>query len=187
MRYSLFGDLIEINKLLSARPGEVTDSHIDLFEARSKTFVDHLVHLYPAKHVTPYMHCMMQHVKEFMKAHGSILSFTQQGMEKYNDLLTKDYFRSTSHRGEESLVYILQKRNHLEYLDTTGAKRSKQHEITCSNCLQKGHNKLTCKQPCALCNASPFCGHLVAAGKSKIARCTVPDAGLGLLQTETCS
>ena len=32
---SLWRDLIEINKLLSARPGEVTDSH-DLFEARSK-------------------------------------------------------------------------------------------------------------------------------------------------------
>ena len=39
-----------------------------------------------------------------MSLHGSILLFTQQGMEKYNDVMTKDYFRSTCHRGEECLT-----------------------------------------------------------------------------------
>lgn len=34
---SLWRDLIEINDLLSARPDQVTESHIDLFEAKSKT------------------------------------------------------------------------------------------------------------------------------------------------------
>ena len=50
------------------------------------------------------MRCMMNHVLEFMQCHGSILQFTQQGLEKYNDNMTKDYFRFTSHHNESSLV-----------------------------------------------------------------------------------
>ena len=52
---------------------------------------------------------MMQHVTEFMVTHCSILPFTQRGLEKYNDMMTKYYFRSTSHCGEQCLVQILQK------------------------------------------------------------------------------
>ena len=77
---------------LSARPGEITDESIHNFETRSRLFVDKFIALYPTKHVTPYMHCMMNHIHEFMQCHGSILQFTQQGLEKYNDIMTKDYF-----------------------------------------------------------------------------------------------
>lgn len=168
----LWTDVIENNKLLSTRPDEMTDELTELFEARSKAFVDSFVHVYPAKYVTPYMHCMMQHVKEFMKTQGSILPFTQQGMEKYNDIMTKDYFRSSSHRGEESLLQIMQKQNRLEYLESTGAMRTKCHDITCSNCRCQGHNKWTCKAPCASCGESPFCGHLVTIANSKVAMCS---------------
>lgn len=169
---SLWRDLIEINRLLSARPEHVTDEHIKLFEKKSKAFVNDFVLLYPAKHVTPYMHCMMQHVAEFMAVHGSIIPFTQQGLEKYNDLMTKDYFRSTSHRGEQCLVQILQKQNRIEHLESIGAKRRKRHEITCSNCQQRGHNKWTCRAPCTVCGKTPFCSHLVMVGASKVASCS---------------
>lgn len=168
---SLWSDLLEINKLLSARPGEVTTSHVKLFETKSKAFVDAFVDVYPAKHVTPYMHCMMQHVTEFMTAHGSILPFTQQGMEKYNDVMTKDYFRSTSHHSEESLVQIMQKQNRLEHLQSLGAQRRKRHEIKCSNCKLQGHNKWTCKGACAKCGKTPFMAHLVKVGTSKVPMC----------------
>ena len=107
----LWKDLLRINQLFSARPEEITLQHIHEFETTSKVFVNKFVDLYPTKFVTPYMHCMMMHVSEFMKLHGAILPFTQQGLEKYNDLMTKDYFRSTSHRGEQCLVQILQKQN----------------------------------------------------------------------------
>ena len=33
------------------------------------------------EHVTPYMHCMMQHVGQFMATSGALLPFTQQGLE----------------------------------------------------------------------------------------------------------
>ena len=58
---------------------------------------------------------MIQHVGEFMSTSGALLPFTQQGLEKYNDMMTKDYFCSSSHKGQECLTQILQKQNgHLE-------------------------------------------------------------------------
>ena len=77
---------------------------------------------YQAKNVTPYIHAMMNHVSEFMKLHGSILAFTQQGLEKYNDVITKDYFRATSHKGKQALLQIMQKRNRLEHLRDSGVQ-----------------------------------------------------------------
>ena len=81
-----------------------------------------------------------------MELHGSVLPFTQQGMEKYNDTMTKDYFRATSHRGEQCLIQILQKQNRLELLETKPVKRKKKFDITCSLCKGHGHNRLTCKK-----------------------------------------
>ena len=99
---------------------------------------------YQAKNVTPYIHAMMNHVSEFMKLHGSVLAFTQQGLEKYNDVITKDYSRATSHKGEQALLQIIQKRNRLEHLRDSGVQVPKLFDITCSRCHQEGHNKRTC-------------------------------------------
>ena len=74
---------------------------------------------------------------------GALLPFTKQGLEKYNDSMTKDYFRSTSHKGQECLTQILQKQNRMEYLEHAGAKREKKFHVTCSTCGTKGHNKKT--------------------------------------------
>ena len=93
----LWEDFLTVHKLFSADPLVVTAEHIRSFEVQSIAFVDSFVYLYPAKHVTPYMRCMMFHVAEFMVLHGSILPLTQQGLEKYNNIMTKDYFRPTSH------------------------------------------------------------------------------------------
>jgi len=141
---ALWKELYEINKLLSTKPSELTNSVIKNFESQSRDFVDHFIDLYPSKHTTPYMHCMMNHVNEFMTIHGSILQFTQQGIEKYNDIMTKDYFRSTSHHSETSLVQILQKQNRIEHLKTLGVERKKR-VIKCTICKKSGHNKKTCK------------------------------------------
>ena len=47
----------------------------------------------------------MNHVAEFMRLHGGILQFSQQGLEKYNDVMTKQYFRGTNHKGETAPDY----------------------------------------------------------------------------------
>ena len=89
---------------------------------------------------------MMNHVPEFLKIHGSILPFTQQGLEKYNDITTKMYFRSTNHQGTQALAQIMEKQNRLEYLRDAGTTTVKCFNITCSVCHQVGHNARTCKE-----------------------------------------
>ena len=172
----LWKELLDINQLLSTRPEDVTPYTNCEFETRSKAFVDQFVEIYPAKFVTPYMHCMMMHVSEFMTLHGAIIPFTQQGLEKYNDLMTKDYFRSTSHWGEQCLKQILQKQNRVEHLENMGAKQCKRHEVTCSNCKVQGHNKWTCQASCAHCGEKPFQSHLVTVGFKKLPRCQSENA-----------
>ena len=61
-KQALWTKLIEINKLLSAKPSEMTDDLIKNFESESRCFVDKFVDLYPSKHVTPYLHCMYNHI-----------------------------------------------------------------------------------------------------------------------------
>jgi len=96
-----------------------------------------------------------------MRVHGSIFPFTQQGLEKFNDVMTKHYFRSTSHQNEKALMQLMQKHNWLKFLTDKNVKLKKHHDIVCSNCKQSGHNKLTCTKPCTLFSASVFCAHLV--------------------------
>ena len=144
--HKLWKKLVDINSLLSTRPEDITAEIITKFKSESKEFVCLFVQIYPAKHVTPYMHCMMQHVGQFMLTTGSLLPFTQHGLEKYNDTMTKDYFRSSSHRGQECLLQIMQKQNRLEHLEHSGAKRKKKFEVTCSGCGGKGHKITSCKK-----------------------------------------
>ena len=99
--HDLWKKLLEINTILAIRPENVTADKVAEFQSMSTEFVCKFKEIYPSKHVTPYMHCMMQHVGEFMDTSGALLPFTQQGLEKYNDTMTKDYFRSSSHKGQE--------------------------------------------------------------------------------------
>ena len=68
------------------------------------------IDVYHAKN--PYIHAMFNHVGDFMR----IQPFTQQGLEKLNDVMTKHYFRSTSHQNEKALTQLMQKLNRIEHL-----------------------------------------------------------------------
>lgn len=65
--------------------------------------------LYRAKDVTPCMHAMYHHVPEFLKLYGNLNMYNQQGMEKYNDIASKDYFRSSNHQGVSAIKQIFLK------------------------------------------------------------------------------
>jgi len=54
--------------------------------------------VYQATNVTPYVHLLSCHIPEFIKKYGTIAPFSQQGLEQLNDIITKDYYRSTNHR-----------------------------------------------------------------------------------------
>ena len=49
------------------------------------------------------MHALCNHGQEFLKLYKNIEYFTQQGLEKYNDKASKNYFRSTNFHGVSAL------------------------------------------------------------------------------------
>ena len=92
--------LRELNILFSKPAEALLTSVIDKFKQGAKKWVRDFIDVYHNDNVTPYIHAMMQHVGPFMTIHGSILPFTQQGLEKHNDNKTKKFFRSSCFRGE---------------------------------------------------------------------------------------
>ena len=111
----------------------------DELSRKIKLWVTLFTMTYQSKDVTPYMHAFSMHVPEFIKLYGSLISFTQQGL---NDFITKDFQRASNHCNIESLK--LEKRNRIESLEDGGYARTKQLQ-TCSKCKMTGHNKRSCK------------------------------------------
>ena len=111
-----------LNTIASKSATDITTQCISEFESRARQWGEDFVSVYQRKHATPYIHALMNHVGEFLKIHGSILPFTQQGLEK-NDVLTKSYFRLSNHQGEVALRQILEKQNRIEHLETIGVKK----------------------------------------------------------------
>ena len=123
--------------------GESECDDIDKFETFAKSWVTEFVALYQTKDVTPYMHAFSMHVSQFLRLHGNISSFTQQGLEKVNDITTKFYQRASNHHDFDSLKQILEKHNRLETLEHRGFFRTKKTQ-KCSLCGSVGHNKHLC-------------------------------------------
>ena len=83
---------------------------------------------------------MANHVGQIMRIHGSILLFTEQGLEKLNDV----YFGTANHKGTAALQQNLENHNRLEHLKDQGIVVPKHHHVTGSTYGKGGHNKLTC-------------------------------------------
>ena len=178
MQY-LWLELLRINNLLGKPLLEEGD--IEEFESASKTWVDRFLSVYLKLQVTPYIHAMHSHVGQFLWQHGGLLPFTQQGLEKYNDRMTKTFFRyvnlctysnitllrtlylilfrATNMRSQEALVQLMQKANRLEFFQDKGLI-GKPRDVRCGNCSEEGHYHLTCTKECKFCGFTPYCGHL---------------------------
>ena len=135
------------------------DSKIELYAAAIKSWISEYNDIYTAASVTPYMHAFSQHIPEFLKLYGNINIFNQQGLEKYNDQSSRDYFRSTNHRNLESLRQMLLKKNRVQLLEAMGAECAKKSYL-CSNCNISGHSIKTCTAECNICSFHTCCGHL---------------------------
>ena len=124
------------------------DCDSEEFEERAKAWVRLFTSLYQTKDVTPYIHAFAMHIPEFLRLHGNITMFTQQGLEKLNDLSTKYFQRGSNHREDEALRQMLERMNRLETLEDAGYCREKRHQ-RCSICSCVGHNKRSCpaRQP----------------------------------------
>ena len=78
----LWTGLLELNMPFSKPAEALSMLAIDEFKQGAKQWVHNFIDVYHNDNVTPYIHAMMQHVGQFMTIHGSILPFTQQGLEK---------------------------------------------------------------------------------------------------------
>ena len=147
-----------------------TDDAISSIEDKIKKWFKKFLDLYQAKDVTPYMHALYAHVPEFLKLYQNLACYTQQGMEKYNDTVSKDYFRSSNHRGVSAIKQIFLKKHRMQLLEAAGAERVKE-SYNCGNCLTSGHTIKTCTAKCSKCDATTFCAHLVKIGGKWKPRC----------------
>ena len=163
----LWTELLQLNSMFSKGPEGVTDTVREEFKSRSREWVSKFISVYQTKNVTPYIHAMFNHVGEFMEMHGSILPFSQQGLEKLNDVMTKHYFRATSHQNEKALLQLIQKQNRIEHLKDMGAQPGRHHSVSCNNCSEIGHNMHFCVKPCKVCGHTPFRSHLVTSENGK--------------------
>lgn len=67
------------------------------FTSKVKNWLRKSIVPHQTKDVTPYMHTPCSRVPKFLSSYGNTAYFTQQGMEKYNDIRSKNIFRSTKH------------------------------------------------------------------------------------------
>lgn len=125
------------------RADSITAEEITKFEADGKAWLKCFLGIYQTMNVTPYMHLMTAHLPEFLRIHGPISPFTQQGLEKLNGVYTQFYFMGSNHKDTEALKQILLRKNRLEFLTDSDYERVK-HPRKCSFCTLTGHDKRTC-------------------------------------------
>lgn len=116
------------------------------------------------------MHSLYAHVPEFLKLYQNLAYYTQQGMEKYNDTVSKDYFRSSNHRGVSALKQLFLKKHRIQLLEAAGLERVKE-SYNCGHRSTSGHTIKTCTAKCNKCDAPTFCAHLVKIGDKWKPRC----------------
>ena len=114
------------------------------FSSLAKTWLKNYVSVYPTKDATPYMHILANHIPETIEINGALSQFTQQGLEKLNDHVTKWYYRSTSLSHEAAMKQIIEKQSRLLQLHFSGASRYRKFQWTCKTCHKKGHSSKTC-------------------------------------------
>ena len=88
-------------------------NYIKDFIMKIKGWINLFTNTYQTCHVTPYMHVL---VATFLEKFGSLAIFSQQGLEKLNDDITKAYFKSTNHHNKTAMIQIMLKLNRLESL-----------------------------------------------------------------------
>ena len=85
--------------------------------------------VYNSTNITPYIHQFVYHLHEFDQIYGhdlvNINSFSLQGMEKKNDLVTSQFYQGSNRhqknnrkKTEDFLSQLLKKNNRLDYLST---------------------------------------------------------------------
>lgn len=150
----------EFSAIIGDLKHDVKFDEVDKLKSNIRSWLKKFLTVYQTKDVTPYMHAFCSHVPEFLSLYGNIELFTQQGLEKYNDTTSKNYFRSTNHRGVSAIKQLFLKKKRVQFLEAAGCARVKR-SYTCSNCHRTGHTIKTCTAECSNCTPATCCAHLV--------------------------
>ena len=102
-----------------------SEEDISNLKSKIKSWFGQFLKIYQKKDVTPCTHALYFHVPEFLSLYQNISYYTQQGMEKYKDRASKDYFRSTNHNGLDALTQLLLNKNRIQFLEAAGCERVK--------------------------------------------------------------
>ena len=145
---ALWGNFIDITGDLNLNYS--TDDAISSLEDKIKKWFKKFLELYQAKDVTPYMHSLYAHVPEFLKLYQNLAYYTQQGMEKYNNTVSKDFSRSSNQ--VSALKKLFLKKHRIQLLEAAGLERVKE-SYNCGNCSTSGHTIKTCTAKCSKCDA----------------------------------
>ena len=145
MQY-LWNEFYQLACKLTSSKGCYNATEVHEYKERVNNWFTKFCEMYQKRHVTPYIHVLVTHVPELLGRFGSIAQFSQQGLEKLNDMTTKSYFRSTNHRKVYALSQLMDKQNRVEHLENLNTPDLMNHGAVCSTCKQRGHNVRTCTQ-----------------------------------------
>ena len=83
-----------------------------------KDWLEHYLIISPGS-ITAYVHSFVYHIPDMMIRHKNINFYNQQGLEKLNDFIRLDYFRSSNKIRSDNkyLKQLLEKRNRIEYFN----------------------------------------------------------------------
>ena len=75
-----------------------------------------------SRELTPYIHCFVSHLPEFIEKYGDINLYNVQGLEKVNDFATQ-YYHGSTNKHKKNNAFVLQminKRNRVEFFQSGG-------------------------------------------------------------------
>ena len=92
----------------------------DELQKDTLTWFGTFLSVYSHEDVTPYIHVFVYHLFEFQKINETISTkinkFNLEGLEKKNDIVTCQYYRSTNRKNHDFLKQLLLKNNRLDIL-----------------------------------------------------------------------
>ena len=69
----------------------------DILKIYIDKFLQNFTDVYLSQHLhTPYIHIFMNHLSDLISTYPNISSYNQQGLEKLNDITTKEYFMASN-------------------------------------------------------------------------------------------
>lgn len=123
-------------------------TNLALFDKLLKDWITLFKEIYFEQEITPYMHLVCFHSTELIKRHKEINNYNLQGLEKYNDITTISYHRSTNRhiKNKEFLRTLINKRirNEFKLLGFESNLEIKNLELVVKNLLSnKQDSQLT--------------------------------------------